>query len=50
MRISPFIKKCFSECGGLRIEDPAMDIAVITAILSSDQNLPVVRHPYLQAN
>ncbi|MDZ4823691.1 MAG: DNA repair protein RadA [Flavobacteriales bacterium] len=30
--------------GGLRIEDPAMDLAVITAILSSDQDLPVPRH------
>ncbi|MBL7943073.1 MAG: DNA repair protein RadA, partial [Flavobacteriales bacterium] len=30
--------------GGLHIEDPAMDLAVITAILSSDQDIPVSRH------
>jgi DNA repair protein RadA/Sms len=30
--------------GGLRIEDPAMDLAVIAAILSSDQDIPVSRH------
>jgi DNA repair protein RadA/Sms len=30
--------------GGLRIEDPAMDLAVIAAILSSDQDMPVSRH------
>lgn len=42
MRLSFEHQRCFLNiAGGLRVEDPAIDLAIVVAILSSHEDMPV---------
>jgi DNA repair protein RadA/Sms len=41
--VSGLAPKTFSSTGGISVDDPAIDLAVVAAILSSNEDIPVIK-------